>query len=193
MNIPETILKHIIKLDIPSTTWQVFLFILHTIECTEGQININDIANKIGTHHNSIFRSIKILKDRNIIRKDNLRNYVILNTNINEWVLQVERQVKETRHKPVKPVEVKVHPLFDTEGFRKFYEVYPRKMGFKKAMEAWTKLCPSSELAEHIISQVVRFKKSEEWKKGYIPSPVNFIEGERWKDQLEYKKDWRDG
>jgi len=192
MNIPETVLRHIIKLDIPSTTWQVFLSIIHKIGCTEGRININDIAYKMGIHANSVSRSIKILKDRNIIRKGNLNNYAVLNTNINEWVLQTDRRVRE-KPVPPTPIEVKIHPLFDTKGFRKFYEVYPRKIGFKKAMEAWAKLNPSPELAKLIISQVICFKASEEWKKvRFIPSPVTFLEGERWKDQLTFQKDWRD-
>lgn len=75
--------------------------------------------------------------------------------------------------------------------FENFWNEYPRKIAKKKALQAWKRINPSTELAEKIINAVRSYKQTNQWKRDkgqYIPYPLTFLNQERWNDELEMKE-----
>lgn len=75
-----------------------------------------------------------------------------------------------------------------TLGFEIFWQNYPRKVGRKKALEAWLKIQPDEELAKRIITGLLSAMQSKQWKKDngqFIPHPSTWLNQERWNDECE--------
>ena len=68
--------------------------------------------------------------------------------------------------------------------FRTFWDAYPRKEGKKKALEKWKRLNPDPELFGRIMQGLYRALRSEQWRRGVIPHPTTWLNGERWEDEL---------
>jgi uncharacterized protein YdaU (DUF1376 family) len=57
-----------------------------------------------------------------------------------------------------------------TSSFNEFWEVYPRKVGKKNAMEVWNKMKPDDELLIRILESLEKQKKTRQWdNKQFIP------------------------
>ena len=70
-----------------------------------------------------------------------------------------------------------------SEEFELFWKVYPKKIGKRKAEEAWKKLKPPLQIC---IQQLEAMKKSEDWLKDsgqFIPHPTTWLNGGRWDDE----------
>ena len=76
-------------------------------------------------------------------------------------------------------VRVNQRDQFDT-----FWRKYPRKEGKKKAWERWQKLDPDPVLFAAILSGLDAHIRSEQWRRGVIPHPTTWLNGERWEDEL---------
>lgn len=73
-----------------------------------------------------------------------------------------------------------IYALFD-----RFWEAYPKKKNKKKAREVFTRLKPSEELLEKMLSSIDVAKQSGEWNDiQFIPYPTTWLNGERWEDEL---------
>ena len=75
--------------------------------------------------------------------------------------------------------------------FEKFFDLYPRKIGKKKAQEAWAKLNPDEELVEKILAAVAVQKKQPAWLKDdgqFIPHPTTWLNQGRWDDVVGVDK-----
>lgn len=86
-------------------------------------------------------------------------------------------------------------PTNSADGFRIFYEAYPRHVGKGKAMEAWIKLNPDGELQKIIMDAIEKQKNTEQWKKNkgqYIPYPATWLNGKRWEDEVIISKAWNE-
>lgn len=71
------------------------------------------------------------------------------------------------------------------EGFTRFWAIYPRKVGKKEALKAYTKLKPSRTLIEKMILAISVQSQSRQWqRKEFIPHPATWLNGERWNDDL---------
>lgn len=73
-------------------------------------------------------------------------------------------------------------------GFDRFWEAYPKKVGKQAAHKAWSKLAPSVELEETILSAIGRQKRHSQWlnENGrYIPHAATWLNGSRWEDELK--------
>lgn len=73
------------------------------------------------------------------------------------------------------------------QRFDDFWSAWPkgRRRAKKKAREAW-KRKRLDKRADEIIADVRnRIANDEQWKRGYIPMPTTYINGERWEDELE--------
>lgn len=68
--------------------------------------------------------------------------------------------------------------------FKTFWDAYPRKEGKKKALEKWKRLNPDPELFGRIMAGLDRALRSEQWRRGVIPHPTTWLNGERWEDDL---------
>jgi len=70
--------------------------------------------------------------------------------------------------------------------FRKFWNIYPRKVGRGSAIKAWEKLCRRRTTLvcptwEEIKSAILEQKKTEQWKNPqYIPYPATWLNQYRW-------------
>lgn len=70
------------------------------------------------------------------------------------------------------------------DQFDQFWHKYPRKEGKKKAWERWQKLDPDPVLFAKILSGLDAHILSEQWRRGVIPHPTTWLNGERWEDEL---------
>ena len=70
------------------------------------------------------------------------------------------------------------------DQFDQFWAAYPRKEGKKKAWEKWQKLDPDPALFAAILSGLDAHIRSEQWRRGVIPHPTTWLNGERWEDEL---------
>ena len=79
----------------------------------------------------------------------------------------------------------KVLDINTNDHFEKFWEVYPRKEGKKKARESWAKQKLDS-LADTIIADVIdRAARHAQWQnKQYIPHPATYLNNQRWTDEI---------
>jgi uncharacterized protein YdaU (DUF1376 family) len=70
--------------------------------------------------------------------------------------------------------------------FDTFWLAYPkaRRREKKKALAIWKRRNLDS-IAEQIIADVKnRIINDEQWKKGYVPMPTTYLNGDRWEDEL---------
>ena len=80
-----------------------------------------------------------------------------------------------------------------TSSFNEFWEIYPHKVGKKKAMEVWNKLKPDDESIERIIDALKKQKETRQWQdKLYVPHPATWLNQERWNDIIETES-YREG
>lgn len=68
--------------------------------------------------------------------------------------------------------------------FDEFWDLYPRKRDKKKAREVWIR--KRLDERAHTICQDVRHRQrlDDQWKRGYIPLPTTYLNGERWEDEF---------
>lgn len=72
-------------------------------------------------------------------------------------------------------------------GFDDFWNVYPKKMSKKKALDSYTKLYKSKSLPDNLIDIVKKWANTEQWKKDngqFIPLAATWLNQERWNDEL---------
>ena len=86
-----------------------------------------------------------------------------------------------TRDKGVNDV---VSAPADGTMFTRFWNAYPEAARNRReeSWEAWKKLNPDREKAEHILQQLEAWKQSSRWRDdggAFIPSPVNFLSSDR--------------
>lgn len=89
----------------------------------------------------------------------------------------------------------------DLEGFNEFWDLYDKKVGFKKAQMAWCKIKESEK--QKIMDFIPKYKQSQPDKK-FRQNPSTFLNSGTWNDELidrtlkkELKQktaslDWRD-
>ena len=75
-------------------------------------------------------------------------------------------------------------PAATPDGFAEFWSAWPntaRKANKKGCLNAWAKH-KHEERAQEIISHVEAMKQSRQWKDGYEPAPLTYLNQERWAD-----------
>jgi uncharacterized protein YdaU (DUF1376 family) len=95
------------------------------------------------------------------------------------------------------PITNNHKPNNNTSGVRfdEFWNAYPasgRKTAKVTCREKWVKR-NLDEFADKIIGHVNALKKSDQWLKGYDPSPLTYINQSRWEDDVVEKKDFWEG
>ncbi len=78
--------------------------------------------------------------------------------------------------------------------FEEFWKEYPvnRKVGKKPCMDKWANKKLDS-IADKIITHVKAMKQSKQWKDGFNPAPLTYINQERWEDGIEKVRSQWDG
>lgn len=71
--------------------------------------------------------------------------------------------------------------------FERWWKVYPRKVGRKKALEEFLKLNPTDELTEVMVEAVKRQGLAEKLRaegERYVKHPSTWLHGEHWNDEV---------
>ena len=87
-----------------------------------------------------------------------------------------ERKEKERKRKEISKA-----------AFPLFWELYPKKLGKKKAEEKWNQINPEQDLIDNIMSGLKEQKNSSNWKDSggkFIPNPATWLNQERWEDDF---------
>ncbi len=75
------------------------------------------------------------------------------------------------------------------ERFNKFWINYPKKRNKGDAKRIWLKLKPDDELLKKMLTKIMEFKSSKEWKDfQYIPYPSSWLNAMGWEDEIEKVK-----
>lgn len=85
-----------------------------------------------------------------------------------------------------------IYAHFAHAHFDDFWNAYPKKVDKKRASKVWEKLKPDTELLERILIALAQQKQSEQWKKDggqFIPYPTTWLNGHRWKDEIQPKEE----
>jgi len=121
------------------------------------------------------------------MRREYMKEYMAnkrLNQNVNKKVNKT-LHVNSVKHAEGE-AEAEVDSLIIDQNFEKFWIIYPRKVGKKKAFEAWIKINPSSELVEKMIKTISWQRDCQEWNKEegkFIPHPTTWLNAGRWDDE----------
>ncbi len=92
---------------------------------------------------------------------------------------EVRSQISE-EESPIVPLKG------DDDGFFKFWNLYPRKIGKGAAEKAWKKIRPSNGTVGDILSAVENQKHWPIWERDngqYIPNPATWLNQKRWADE----------
>ena len=87
-----------------------------------------------------------------------------------------------------KPTTINHKPITNKD-FDKFWEAYPKKRSKLLAQKAWLKHKPDINV---VLKSLIMHKKTEQWTKNkgeFIPLPTTWLNGARWEDEIETKKE----
>lgn len=92
------------------------------------------------------------------------------------------RNREEKRREEETPIAPK--GAVDPPGFAEFWGSWPstpRKVDRKKCGEKWKRSGFSAQLPA-IVAHVEALKQSKQWRDGFEPAPLTYLNGERWRD-----------
>ena len=70
--------------------------------------------------------------------------------------------------------------------FDLFWQAYPRKVGKKRAKQAWDRLKPDTATVQKMLDALAWQVKQPQWVKDggmYVPHPTTWLHEERWDDE----------
>jgi uncharacterized protein YdaU (DUF1376 family) len=77
-------------------------------------------------------------------------------------------------------------PKGESEGFKKFWDLYPKKTTKQECIEYWRKAKLDNNLPE-ILKGLDAWKKNDQWTKDegkFIPDPIRWLKKARWTDEI---------
>lgn len=154
------------------------------------------IADELGTTAQYVSKSIRLLREKNIISEVKERGtlvkaysfnpeYVVKGKMPDEDVIDFDGEVViEAEEEPQIKVTTRAIKLKATEyvDFDRFWSVWPKKVDGKEARKVWGKLKPNEELFNKITNHCTRAFADTEKK--FIPGPAKYLRGEKWNDEL---------
>ena len=97
-----------------------------------------------------------------------------------------EQSVEQSvEHTPLSPQRGEVACVVSTytKDFEAFWELYPNKIGKKDAWRAWQKARDRPRI-EDLLTVLDQAKRSDRWRRGFIPNPATWLNQGRWADEL---------
>lgn len=79
-------------------------------------------------------------------------------------------------------------PQTAVDAFDVFWEHYPKKVGKGAARTSFAKVRVPIET---LIAAIEQQKRSDQWKRGYVPNPATWLNQGRWEDQLEESRQFQ--
>lgn len=74
-------------------------------------------------------------------------------------------------------------------SFGEFWKAYPRKTAKGEAEKAFNKAFSRDfNKIEDAIKGIEAYKKTEQWKQGFIPHPATYLNQKRWEDDLSHEQ-----
>jgi len=77
--------------------------------------------------------------------------------------------------------------LFNSKGFDRFWQAYPRKIAKGAAKRSWQKIRPDDDLVNIMVDTIARTSRTDQWQNEqgkYIPHPASWLNQERWTDEI---------
>lgn len=103
----------------------------------------------------------------------------------NKDLIKKERERDNNARTKITPVLTTAQSGLQEQGFERFWEAYPRKANKPTARIAWRALPVDVNLYDRIMAAVARYKQTRQWQDAnYIPYPENFLQDERWEDDI---------
>jgi hypothetical protein len=70
-------------------------------------------------------------------------------------------------------------------GFCKFWDAYPnvRKRAKPACWRKWQVIKPDEAMLEQMLRTIQAYSQTSEWKRGYVPMPLTWLNQGRWEDE----------
>ena len=83
-----------------------------------------------------------------------------------------------------KPTNTPIVPKGDEVGFESFWKLYPTKKGKKQCEDKWRRLKLDDQAEQIVAALQNQIANDDQWKRGFIPNPITYINGARWNDEI---------
>ncbi len=70
------------------------------------------------------------------------------------------------------------------DEFMAVWSVYPNKSNRKRAVDSWKRIKPDSALVQTMLAAIEAQKRGRQWREGFIPHFVTWLNQERWLDEV---------
>lgn len=97
---------------------------------------------------------------------------------------QQDVTLEKSREEKSKDISSSKDDVSAEESFNEFWLAYPkvdRKVGKKSCLAKW-KNKKLHQKSSEIIKHVNEMKNTKQWKDGFVPAPLTYINQERWED-----------
>lgn len=122
------------------------------------------------------------------LRKD--KDYIINMLEVlSDWLCTNSAQSADNGQTSSAPDKIREDNNISIVRFEDFWKEFPvnRKVGKKPCMDKWGKK-GLDNIADRIINHVKAMKQSKQWKDGFNPAPLTYINQERWEDDNAPKR-----
>lgn len=122
------------------------------------------------------------------LRKD--KDYIINMLEVlSDWLCTNSAQSADDGQTSSAPDKIREDNNISIVRFEDFWKEFPvnRKVGKKPCMDKWGKK-GLDNIADRIINHVKAMKQSKQWKDGFNPAPLTYINQERWEDDNAPKR-----
>lgn len=122
------------------------------------------------------------------LRKD--KDYIINMLEVlSDWLCTSSAQSADDGQTSSAPDKIREDNNISIVRFEDFWKEFPvnRKVGKKPCMDKWGKK-GLDNIADRIINHVKAMKQSKQWKDGFNPAPLTYINQERWEDDNTPKR-----
>lgn len=119
--------------------------------------------------------------NQNPITSQSDHNQITITSHHNNNIINKEiNNISSSARAHAREEDDNINGLFET-----FWNAYPKQCGYDKALTAFLKLNPDSELLDTMLKAIAEQKLSRQWQNvQYIPNPATWINGRRWNDKL---------
>ena len=173
---------------------------------TDGTIFLSQVAKMTGKRSESADR---VAKHRALKKAEYEQLLHVTKSNDNIYIQSTEYKEENTEYK-IQSTEYKKQRTKNKEQrkeknskedneiliqnqFELFWEAYPKKIAKKTVMQKFKKLNPNENLFKKIMTSLEIHKKTAQWQNAmYIPSPLTWINQERWEDVISIQEEVRD-
>ena len=142
-------------------------------------INKNDKNDK-----NDNKNTIKKIKSE---KKENLEELDFSNSDLLGNLKKSNSDLKAIERK-APPFIPLVPPSSSETAFADFWKAYPKKVGKRIAKKSYEKQCKEKGVTSAISTAIEKYKqlwKQQKTKKQFIPHASTWLNGQRWKDEIE--------